>query len=202
MTKFDYKKYQYYALVIVISLFAVFFLPMLGSEANVGWKLPNTFVGWVIYIFTKILVAVINVLLFYCFMEQAKVNVKDNPFYIEANEILRRYGLSDGLLPRDPETWEHQEYKTKGITIAVTTILSAVGLTQAILTFDWVSMLTYFFTIVIGVVFGVIQMNKAEVYWTVEYWQYAKMIEKQQMEASKDDSIQQSNTTELTAAST
>lgn len=184
MTRFDYKKYQYYTLIVIISLFAVFLLPMLGSDADVGWNLPTTFVGWVVYIFTKILVAVINVLLFYCFMEQAKVNVKDNPYYIEANEILMRYGKLLPFTPRDPDSWERGEYKTKGITIAITTILSAIGLTQAILTFDWVSMLTYFFTIVMGVVFGIIQMNKAETYWTTEYWQYAKMVERK-MEMDK-----------------
>lgn len=184
MTKFDYKKYQYYTLIVIISLFAVFLLPMLGSDADVGWNLPSTFVGWVVYVFTKILVAIINVLLFYCFMEQAKVNVKDNPYYIEANEILMRYGKLLPFTPRDPDSWERGEYKTKGITIAITTVLSAVGLTQAILTFDWVSMLTYFFTIVMGVVFGIIQMNKAETYWTTEYWQYAKMVERK-MEMDK-----------------
>lgn len=182
----DYKQYQYYALIIVISLFSVFFLPMLGSDANIGWKLPSTFVGWVVYIFTKLLVAVINILIFYCFMEQAKINVRNDPHYIEANEILRRCGQLSDKLPRDPDTWEVGEYRTKGITIIVMTVLGAVGLTQAILAFDWVSMLTYFFTVVMGVVFGVIQMNKAEKYWTVEYWHYAKMIERRMEELNND----------------
>lgn len=177
--KFEYRKWQYYIIIGVISLIAVFFLPMVGSEADLAWKLPNTFVGWVVYVVTKLLIAAINMMLFYCFMEQAKVNVKDNEKYIEANEILLKHLNKKELIPRGPEAWTKKQYGTKGVTIFATTIFSAVGLTQAILTFDWISMLTYIFTIIMGIIFGVIQMNNAELYWTEEYWKYAKMVERE-----------------------
>lgn len=173
-----YKLYKYYFIIGIISLIAVFFLPMLGTNPAAGFVFPTSAVGWVVYIITKLLVAIINMMLFHCFMCQGKLNIKDNPYYIEACEILRRFGIMENNRdPRGPDEWLAQEYRTKGISIAITSILSAVCLTQAILTFDWVSMLTYLFTIIMGIIFGLIQQDTAETYWTTEFWHYAKKIE-------------------------
>lgn len=178
-TKNQFNLFKYYFIIAIISLIAVFFLPMLGSDPTLGVNLPNTFVGWVIYIATKICVAVINMMLFHCFMCQGKLNIKDHPKYLEACEILNRYGMGPtGDDPRAPEVWEPHEYKTKGITICITTVLSAIILTQAVLVFDWVSMLTYLFTIIMGIIFGLFQQDAAETYWTDEFWRYAKKIER------------------------
>ena len=175
----SYKLYKYYFIIGLISLIAVFFLPMLGSDTAAGFVFPTTAVGWVIYVVTKLLVAAINMMLFHCFMCQGKLNIKDNPYYIEACEILRRYGIMENNRdPRGPDEWLEHEYRTKGISVAITTVLSAIALTQAILAFDWISMLTYLFTIIMGIVFGLIQQDTAETYWTTEFWHYAKNIEK------------------------
>lgn len=179
------KEYKNYGIIAVASLFAIFFLPMIGSTTNLGWKLPYTFVGWIVWIITKCLVAMLNIIIFHSFMEQAKVNVKDNPYYIEANQILMRYGQLSDLIPRDPDTWVKLQYKHKGTTIAITTIISAIGLTQAILTFSWLDMLSYMFTVAMGFIFGILQMDRAEEYWTGEYWQYAKMVEREVIEGKR-----------------
>lgn len=192
----QYKIYKYYFIIAIISLIAVFFLPMLGTDPAAGFNFPTTVVGWIVYITTKILVAIINMLLFHCFMCQGKLNIKDNPFYIEACEILRKYGFYvDNHAPRSPDEWLNREYRTKGVSITITSVLSAVVLTQAILVFDWVSMLTYLATIVFGVIFGLFQQDAAETYWTEEFWYYAKMIEKQYSQGeNNDDTIQQFGT--------
>lgn len=193
--KTTYSLYKYYFIIAVLSLIAVFVLPMLGSDPTLGLDLPTTVVGWIIYVITKICVAAINMLLFHCFMRQGKLNIKDNPYYIEACEILRRYGMGpDANDPRSPEVWESGEYKHKGITITITTILSAICLTQAILIFDWVSMLIYLLTIVMGLIFGLFQQDNAETYWTDEFWHYAKMIEKQMTEKEATNDNNQSDT--------
>lgn len=183
---FEWRKYLYYALIGIISLIACVFLPMLGSDIGLGFNLPNTPAGWVVYIVTKLLIATINILMFYCFMEQAKVNVKDDPNYIEANEIM--HNMKQKIrLPRSPHDWNTKQYSTKGITIFVTSILSAFALTNAILSFDLAEMLTYIFTIIMGLVFGIIQMKSAEYYWSVEYHEYAIMIKKEQEENERKD---------------
>ena len=183
------KQWMYYFIIGIVSFIALVFLPMIGSDVGLGWNIPNTVVGWVVWVTVKLIVAVLNVLIFHCFMLQAKINIKDNEKYIEANQILIDCKEKEWN-PRGPQAWNKQQYGTKGITIFVTTALSTVALTQALLTFDWMSMLTYLFTIVMGLIFGIMQMKTAEDYWTDEYWQYAKMVQRKVDLAEKEHSEQ------------
>lgn len=175
---------MYYFLVGIVSLIALLFLPFIGSSVGLGWAIPNTVIGWIVWVAVKLIVATLNVLIFHCFMEQAKINVKDNKFYKEAQEILREQNVKE-FVPRSPNYWNRQQYGKKGVVIFITTALSTVALTQAILSFDWMSMLTYLFTIVMGLIFGVLQMKTAEEYWTDEFWQYAQQVKKAQEESQR-----------------
>lgn len=166
------RQWLYYILISVISFISLVFLPMLGSELGVGWNFPDTAVGWVVYISTKVTVAGINVLIFHCFMQQAVINVAENEKYQQARQLLMTY-MPEDYAPRDPKTWKKREYERKGISIFVSSVMSVFALTQAALTFDYISMLTYLFTIVLGLVFGILQMKTAEEYWTTEYYKYA-----------------------------
>ena len=177
-----YKLYKYYYVVAIASIIAVFFVPMLGSDPTAGFNFPTTAVGWVIYIITKLCVVAINMTIFHSFMCQGKLNIKDNPYYIEACEILRRYGIMENNQePLGPDEWLAREYRNKGISLGITTLISTITITQAILRFDWISMLTYLVTIVMGIIFGLIQQDTAETYWTTDFWHYAKNIEKQHL---------------------
>lgn len=169
------KQCLYYYLIGLISLVSLVFLPMLGSDIGLDWNVPNTAVGWIVWLMNRLIIAVINVLMFYSFMQQAKLNIKDNPKYIEARTILEQQNART-VLPRSPQKWSQRQWMTKGASLFISSALATVALTQAILTFDWVSMLTYFFVILMGLVFGVLQMKSAEEYWTEEYYQYALML--------------------------
>lgn len=176
---FNFKHYQYYVIIGIVSIIALLFLPLIGSEAGLAWKIPDTATGWVVYVVSKLMVASINILIFHCFNMQGKENIKEHPLYLEALEILTEKAGDKDYAPLSPESWTRKVYGKKCVTIFCTSILSAVGLTQAVLTFDWLSMLTYLITIVMGVIFGVLQMNEAEEYWTAEFWRYAKKKEKE-----------------------
>ena len=180
------KQWMYYFIIGIVSMIALCFLPMIGSNVGLGWNLPNTVVGWVVWVTVKLIVAVLNVLIFHCFMLQAKINIKDNKQYKEAKEILSTNDIKE-FIPRSPNSWNRQQYGQKGVTIFITTGLSTVALTQAMLTFDWMSMLTYLFTIIMGLIFGIMQMKTAEDYWTDEFWQYAQKVKKD-MELVKEQS--------------
>lgn len=168
----------------IVSLLALFFLPFLGSAAGLALVLPNTAAGWIVYVGTKLIVAAINILLFHCFFQQSKVNVKDNSHYIEALTILGRLKFKEQNF-RSPEQYTKGSYRTKGTTIFITTILGAFSLTQAILVFDLVAFLTYLFTIIMGLIFGILTMKNAEIYWTDEMWHYAKKKETETIEQEK-----------------
>ena len=176
------KLYTYYIIIGVVSLIALVFLPMVGSTVGLGFNVPDTTVGWIVWIAVKLIMAILNVMIFYCFMEQAKVNVQDNKKFVEANKILEKTKDKRAKDPRSPGKWTSQQYGKKGTTIFVTTMLATIALTQAILAFDYITMLTYLFTIVMGLIFGVIQMKSAELYWTDEYYKYALMVEQEEKE--------------------
>lgn len=189
-----WKQWQYYVLIGIISLVALFFLPMIGSEAGLDWKVPTTFVGWLVYVVSKLLVATLNILIFHCFVLQAKINIQDDPNYIEANRILGEISPNNMDKIRSPEEYHKEIYGKKGVTIFITSVLSAVGLTQAVLTFDWISMLTYFFTVLMGLIFGILQMNEAEIFWTSEYLRYAKKVKEEADEAKHLAEIEEPST--------
>lgn len=179
------KLWMYYIIIAAVSLIALVFFPMLGSTVGLGWALPTTTVGWIVWITIKVLVAAINVIIFHCFMCQAKINVKDNPQYIKAREILNKLDNKE-VIPLSPARWTSKQYLHKGTTIALATAASTIALSQAILVFDWVAMLTYFFTIVMGLIFGILQMKSAEEYWTQEYYEYALYIQKNQKKETQE----------------
>ena len=185
------KQWMYYFIIGIISMIALCFLPMIGSNVGLGWNLPNTVVGWVVWVTVKLIVAVLNVLIFHCFMLQSKINIKDDKKYQEARQILSKNDVKE-FIPRSPNAWNRQQYGQKGVTIFITTALSTVALTQAMLTFDWMSMLTYLFTIIMGLIFGIMQMKTAEDYWTDEFWQYAQQV-KRDMELAEKERAKQAN---------
>ena len=184
------KQNMYYILIGIISFISVAFLPMVGSTVGLGWKLPDTPTGWVVWAISRLIIATINVLIFYSFMEQAKLNVAKDPHYIEATEILLKAKKADHT-PRSPQKWQALQYGKRGTKIFISSAMSVVALGQAILSFDWVSMLAYIFTIAMGVVFGILQMKKAEAYWTDEFYRYALMIKEE--EAKKPEEIVNDN---------
>ena len=179
------KQNLYYVIIGIISFLSVAFLPMVGSTIGLDWKLPNTTAGWVVWAVSRLIVATINVLIFHSFMEQAKLNVKDDAHYIEAREILYKNKKKEHE-PLSPQKWQALQYGKKGTTIFISSAMSVVALGQAILTFDWVAMLAYIFTITLGLIFGIMQMKKAEAYWTGEFYEYALKKQQEQDTATKD----------------
>ena len=183
--KIRIKQNLYYIIIGIISFLSVAFLPMVGSTMGLDWKLPDTTAGWVVWAVSRLIIATINVLIFHSFMEQAKLNVKDDAHYIEAREILYKNKKKEHE-PQSPQKWQALQYGKKGTTIFISSAMSVVALGQAILTFDWVAMLAYIFTIALGLIFGIMQMKKAEAYWTGEFYEYALKKQQEQDTATKD----------------
>ena len=165
----------YYILIFFISLLTLVFLPMIGSTVGLDFNLPTTTAGWIVWGVTKAIVATINVLLYHCFMQQAKLNAEKDDNYKAAKAMLGKVHPKE-YHPRSPAKFLAQNYGRKGTTIFFSSALSTVALTQAILAFDWISFLVYLFTITMGIIFGVLAMKNAENYWTQEYYDYAVQV--------------------------
>lgn len=173
------RQYIYYILIFVISFLVLVFLPMLGTDLQMEFRLPSTPAAWVVFVITKSITAFVNVLLFYCFTEQAKLNIKNDERYIKANEILGKLDIKKEYKPRSPREYNFKLYAGKGTSIFLSTILSTFALSQAILTYDWISLLTYALVIIFGVIFGFINMYGVQDYYTTEFPLYAEMVQRE-----------------------
>lgn len=172
-------QYLYYALIGIVSFVCLFFLPFVGSEIGLEWSLPQTTAGWAVFVVTKGLGAFVNILIFHLFIQQAGLNVKDDPKYKAAMEMASK-NKDKSYKPKSPLAFFSIQYGVKGTTVFLFSAVSAIALTQAILTFNWVILLSYVFTLIMGVVFGVIEMKKVELYWTTEFYDYTLYISKEE----------------------
>ena len=195
------KQGMYYIIIAVISLISVVFLPMLGTTLGLGWKLPDTTAGWVVWGVSRAIVATINVLLFHSFMEQAKLNIKDNEHYKEAREILMKVNKKERK-PKSPAQWNAAQYGKKGTSIFLSSAMSVVAIGQAVLSYEWATALAFLFTIGMGIIFGIMQMKKAETYWTTEYYEYALMKKRMEEEQQIAEQSEQTQKTEENAVTT
>lgn len=168
------------------------FIPMLGTEVGLNFNIPNTVAGWIVYVATKVIVAGFNLVIFHCFILQGKQNIQQHPKHLEAQKILGNLEQKE-YVPETPGQWYKRTYGFKGTTLFVMSILSAFSLTQAILTFDWPTFLTYLFTLGAGVITGILQKDTTEDWWTNKYLEYAKY--KQQKE-QQNANIQQRSISE------
>lgn len=170
----------YYCLIFLLSLLVMTVAPMFTPSANTDLGIsaifPHSVIGWAIYVCTKLFVGVVNLLLFHCFVKQAKLNIKDNEKYIAACKIYEMYHPKE-YNPRGPKQYFGQLYRKKGIMIFLTSMLSAVVLTNAILSFDVTAFVTYTMTIVMGLIFGILKMKEVEAYWTGEFYDAAMQLQ-------------------------
>lgn len=170
--------YINYIVIGVISLAVVTFLPMIGSSAGLGFTVPDTVAGWIVWSVVRVIMSFCNVFIFHCFIMQGKKTAKATKKWQEAhNKLVMVYSKGNNKkAPRSPQKWNAIQYGKKGTTIFLTTALACFAITQAILTFDWISLITYCISILMGILFGIMQMNNTVDYYTVEFCEYAEMV--------------------------
>lgn len=168
-----------YIIIALLSCAAVFFLPMLGSSVGMALLIPDTFAGWAVYLITKLCIVIINLLIFDQFMKRAKINASSNSLFQEAERIMRDLiGEEKDEEPAPAQFYIKKMYRSKMLSTAIFTILGVFGFTNAVLTFDWVSMLSYLFTIMMGLIYGWAAMADAEQIWIEKHYTYAKYLQK------------------------
>lgn len=186
----NYKKFKdiaYYLIIGLVSLASVIFLPFLGSTlaGTIIW--PVGWIEWLIWGSIRVAVATINIVIFYSFLTQAKVNIKEDKNYIEAIDTLNKVNKNKELKPRSPGRYFGKIWGTKGTILFLSSIASSIILTQAILMFELVAFLSYTFTVFMSVIFGYLQMRATEDYWTTEFLAYANdELRKIEIKSSED----------------
>lgn len=172
------KQYIYYFLIGIMSFIALAFLPMLGSSVKTGWALPQTSAGWALWIMSRISVSSLNVLIFHCFVKQGDLNTKTNASRLLAEEKLRLLDKRSNKAPLSPHQFFRREYGKKIPVIFTTTALSLIAFGPAILIFDIVVFVSYLATVIMALVFGILEMKKVEAYYTEGLLNYALYREK------------------------
>lgn len=165
-------------------------MPAMGSVVGLAWVLPTTTAGWVVYVISKLCSAMFNVLIFHLFNKQGKLNILQHPSYLKASKMLYNASEARIKLPRSPKQFSRDTYGKKGITVFLATLLGTVGLSQAVLTFSMTEFIVQLISLVLALVFGILQMKTTEEFWTVEYEQYAIYITSQ-TNTTKDDTESQ-----------
>lgn len=167
----------YYFIIALMSVGVLIVFPFLKSSADVGWGFPTTSAGWFLFWFEKGSITGINLCIFTAFKKQAILNIKDNPKYIEARELLNRV-KEKKCDPKSPAKYQAISYSKKGTTMVLSTICSLIAIGNMILAFDYNTLIAYSVTIVMGIIFGVFAMKSDEIYWTDEFYYYALQEEK------------------------
>ena len=172
------EKYIYYAVIVVLTLVAITFLPLIGldQQGQINFNAPANLMGWVIWGVSKGCICVVNCLIFHFFVLQGKDNIKDDSRFIDGLKRLNKYRIKDHK-PISPFTLERSAYLKKGGTVLLTTALSLFALPSLVLQFSLVSFLSVLFSMIMAIAFGRMAMRETEKRWTVQLQEYVDYID-------------------------
>lgn len=183
-----FKEISYYLLIGIISIIAVFVIPLLSGCVQGDFKMnfPTTTEGWIIYWAISGGSAAGNISIFVLFKLQAKTNSRGHPNFIKACDILSKLNGQEGFIPRSPAQMNAKSYASKVTAILVSSVSSFVVISSLAISFDFVTFLSCLISAVMAIAFGWVTMIKDETYWTEEYLLYAEYITKKMAEESSE----------------
>ena len=101
-----FKQYAFYGVIAVILMIVLFIVPILAGGINAkdfGYYLPKTTPGWIVFWAIRLGTVAGNMCVYGLFKAQAKTNSKDNPNFIQANELLDKLNGKKGFIPISPK---------------------------------------------------------------------------------------------------
>lgn len=188
----SWRDYINYIVAFGIGVVFPVVLAFLGSVVGLAIVLPTTIAGWIVWGATLLSSGGANMAIYHALQQQAKINVRNDPHFKSANEMLCRI-KSKTIHARSPKEYFRQQYGLKGISLFITSTLAAFSLGQAILVFNLISFISHFLTMMGGAIFAYYQMKVTECFWTDEYYIYAQQeLERQkQKEQEQNDNDKQ-----------
>lgn len=175
-------QYLYYIMCAVLCTLVLIFVPMLTSPGiTLAMLFPTTTAGWIVWGISKGATVGLNLMILHCLVQQGKVNVKDNPRYLEARDMMMRVEKKEEI-PLSPAQHYARVYGKKMTTLSITTLLSLIGFGSAIIVFSLSTFIAQLISIIIAVSFGLFQMKQEEEWWVVDYFRYAKYYTQKQKE--------------------
>lgn len=179
-------RYSYGICIAVIVWVALVFVPTLNTDGTVKLNIPSSTFELIAYLLIRGLVAVMVFTIFVLFDMQGKNNILDDPAYLEAYNLLNTVEDKE-YKPISPKAYKLKTYGFKAISLSITTALSAMVIMEMVLTYNWSYLLAYGLSMITALISGVMQMKKAEIYWTEEYPKWAHYIIKHLNDKDKQE---------------
>ena len=172
------EKYIYYALIVLLTLVGIVFLPLIGLDQNgeINFNFPASVMGWIIWAVSKGAICVVNCLIFHFFVLQGKDNIRDDIRYIDGLKKLNKYKEKHKKIA-SPFRLERDAYLRKGGIVLLTTALSLLALPSLVLQFNIINFLSVLFSMIIALAFGVMAMKETERRWTEHLQEYIEFLE-------------------------
>lgn len=172
------KLYRYYAVIVILSLTALIFLPALKvSNGEIEFNFPKTQLEWFIWGTSRACVMLISLIIFVSFVNQGKLRAARTPEYKKANNIMIALALvkpGEKKDPINPRIWERTTKAKKSVRLIFNSTLSFVAFGQLILGFDIMTFFSYLWVIGSAGLFGFLTMVQSEDVWSVGYLEYAE----------------------------
>ncbi len=180
-----FKAVAYYMVICVVLLLVTVLIPFLAGGINAqdfNYYIPKSAGGWIIFWAIRIGTVVGNITVYGLFKAQAKTNVKDDPAYLKACELLNKLNGEEGFIPVSPKKKAAKDWTTKGVFMTITTAAESIVIGTLIFNFDIVTFVSCISSSITAVLFGIVQMVKDEIYWTEEYLLYAEYVTQKKKE--------------------
>ena len=189
----QFKQYFNYGIVAVTSLLVLMVAPALESAISGELNYPDTPQGWIFWAIGRVAVTIINLVIFIALDNQSEINASDNENYQKAKEILDNDPEMQKVA-RSPKQQKKKDLTGKIPWIIVGSAASLVALSQIIFNYSLATLVSYIFTVVMDIAFGIWHMIDKEVnYWSDEYLRYALQVQNERKIGPQEQNPGQSN---------
>lgn len=175
-------QYAYYIMIVLIAVLGIFVPPITVGSLSGDFTIafPATIDAWIVWLIINGSSIIANISILVFFKLQAKKNCLKHPNYVKATEILDRIAkIRRVYIPRSPGRMNREDYTKKVFFITLFTLASFVAITNIILSFDLLSLISTLLSMIVTLILSWSCMLNNEEYWTSEYLMYAEYIQKE-----------------------
>ncbi|MBP5446239.1 MAG: hypothetical protein J6Y28_08725 [Acholeplasmatales bacterium] len=167
--------------VVILSLISMFLVPLLGSYLTGTTQFPETIPEWILYFACALAISVCCLFIFLALFNQGKMNVKEEPEYIQAKELhLKNFKRMNGqeIIPIDPFKWEKQQKTRKGIYQTIGMFCGLLGFGLAVIHWNNSQFISATLSVIMSIAFGLVKMADVERMWTEGWLEFELYVEK------------------------
>lgn len=167
--------------VVILSLIAMFLVPLLGSYATGTNQFPQTTIAWILYFTCAIAVAICSLMIYLALHNQGKMNVMYEEEYIKAKELhLKNFERMNGkeMIPIDPFRWEKKQKTQKGIFQTLGIFMGLLGFGLGVLCWNNSQFISSTFSIILSIGFGLVHMGDVERMFTEGWLEWELYVDK------------------------